>query len=340
MRAWLTGPDMGIDALRMVERPDPRPGMGEALVKVRAVSLNYRDLLVIEGHSQWRPTGPRIPVSDGAGEIVAVGDGVTRVRVGDRVASVFFPNWMDGPLDAAKIAVTGMGGRSVDGMLAEYRALPERALVHLPEHLSFEEGATLPVAALTAWNSVIEQGGTQLGDTILTQGTGGVALFALQFALLAGARVIALSSTPEKIARLSALGAGAVINYREMREWDSLVREATGGEGVNQVVDILGGALDRSLRSTRVGGLISLVGNLAGFAATFDIRNLSAGARIQDVAVGSRAMFERMNHAIAQHELRPVIDRVFAFEDAPAALYYLKSGQHIGKVCITVTVGT
>lgn len=306
---------------------------------MRAVALNYRGLLVVEGHSTWRPTCPRIPVSDGAGEVVAVGDGVTRVRVGDRVTGAFFPNWLDGPLDAAKIAVTGMGGPRVDGMLAEYRALPERVLVHLPGHLSFEEGATLPVAALTAWNSVVEQGGTHLGDVILTQGTGGVALFALQFALLTGAQVIALSSTLEKLARLSALGAGAVINYRETPDWDTLVRAATGGEGVHEAVDVLGGALDRSLRATRVGGLVSLVGNLAGFAATFDIHNLSAEARIQDVAVGSRAMFERMNRAIAQHDLRPVIDRVFDFEDAPAALHYLKSGRHIGKVCITVAPG-
>lgn len=338
MRAWLIGSDLGIAALQLVERPDPTPVAGEALIKVRAVSLNYRDLLVVEGHSHWRPTGPRIPTSDGCGEVIAVGEGVTRVRVGDRVVGTYAPNWVDGPLDGAKMTGT-LGGTSVDGMLAEYRVLPERALVHLPRHLSFEEGATLPVAALTAWHSIIEQGQMQLGDALLTQGTGGVSLFAVQFAHLAGARVIALSSTPEKLARLSTLGADTVIDYRETPDWDRPAREATGGDGVDQVVDVLGGALDRSIRATRAGGLVSLVGNMAGFDATFDIRNLTPQMRIQDVSVGSRAMFERMNRAIAQHELRPVIDRVFGFTDAPAALDFLKRKQHVGKICITVAAG-
>jgi NADPH:quinone reductase-like Zn-dependent oxidoreductase len=190
---------------------------------------------------------------------------------------------------------------------------------------------------VSAWNSVIEQGKIQLGDVVLIQGTGGVALFALQFARLAGATVIALSSTSEKLKRLRSLGADTVINYKESPEWDSLVRDATRGTGVDQVVDILGGVMDRSLRATKIGGLVSLVGNLAGFAITFDLASLSSHARIQDVAVGSRAMFERMNAAIAQHQLRPIIDRVFKFAEAPDAMRHLKSGRHVGKICITVS---
>lgn len=335
MKSWTIGPDVGIDALTLTEMPAPQPGPHEVLVRVRAVSLNFRDLLVVEGYAHWRPKSRRIPVSDGSGDVVAIGQNITRFRVGDRVAATFFPGWISGQIDETRLAGS-MGGPAADGMLCELRALPETALVSVPDHLSHEQAATLPVAALTAWHSVIEQGQTQLGDVVLTQGTGGVALFAVQFAVAAGARVIALSSTESKLAQLRAMGADRVVNYRETPAWDNKAREMTNGRGVDMVVDVRGGDLTQSVRATRAGGLVSLVGNLAGFDATLDLRRITSGVRIHDVSVGSRDMFERMNRAIALHQLRPTIDRVFSFPETQEAFRHLKTGQHMGKICITV----
>ena len=322
-----------LDNLRLAERPEPRPGHGQVLIKVRAASLNYRDLLVVKGAYNPKLPLPLIPCSDGAGEVVAVGEGVTRVRVGDRVAGIFMQKWLAGEIDD-KGARSALGG-DIDGMLAELVVLSEDGVVPIPEHLTFEEGATLPCAAVTAWHAVVENG-IRPGDTVLILGTGGVSLFALQFARLAGARVIATSGSDEKIARVTQLGASDGINYRAVPEWDRPVRELTGRTGVDLVVEVGGaGTLPRSLRAVRVGGQISLIGVLAGGAGEVNpLPVVMKKVRLQGIFVGSRAMFEAMNRAIALHRLRPVIDRVFPFAEAREALHFLESGAHFGKVCI------
>jgi NADPH:quinone reductase-like Zn-dependent oxidoreductase len=319
--------------LCLAERPEPRPCHGQVLVKVRAVSLNYRDLLVVKGVYNPKLPLPLIPFSDGAGEIVAVGEGVTRVRVGDRVAGIFMQQWLAGEIDDSG-ARSALGG-DLDGMLAELVVLSEEGVVPIPEHLTFEEGATLPCAAVTAWHAVVESG-VRPGDTVLILGTGGVSLFALQFARLAGARVIATSASDEKIERVKQLGASDGINYRAMPEWDRPVRELTGKTGVDLIVEVGGaGTLPRSLKAVRVGGQISLIGVLSGGAGEVNpLPVVMKKVRLQGIFVGSRAMFEAMNRAIALHRLRPVIDRVFPFAEAREALHYLESGAHFGKVCI------
>jgi NADPH:quinone reductase-like Zn-dependent oxidoreductase len=322
-----------LDNLRLAERPDPRPGHGQVLIKVRAVSLNYRDLLVVKGVYNPKLPLPLIPFSDGAGEVVAVGDGVTRVRVGDRVAGIFMQQWLAGDIDD-RGARSALGG-DLDGMLAELVVLSEDGVVPIPEHLTFEEGATLPCAAVTAWHAVVESM-VRPGDTVLILGTGGVSLFALQFARLAGARVIATSGSDEKLERVKQLGASDGINYRAVPEWDRPVRELTARTGVDLVVEVGGaGTLPRSLRAVRVGGQISLIGVLSGGAGEVNpLPVVMKKVRLQGIFVGSRAMFEAMNRAIALHRLQPVIDRVFPFAEAREALHYLESGAHFGKVCI------
>jgi NADPH:quinone reductase-like Zn-dependent oxidoreductase len=326
----------GIAALAIRESPPPVPGRGEVLVRVRAVSLNYRELMIVERGVYPLPIkADLIPVSDGAGEVVGVGDGVSRVRAGDRVVGQIFPQWIDGPFrwsDAAQL------GGSLDGMLTELAVLPEEAALAIPSHLSFEEAATLPCAGVTAWNALV--GGAPLlpGQTVLTLGAGGVSLFALQLARLHGARVIATTSSADKARRLSELGADAVINYRENPDWHLAVRELTGGAGVDRVVEVGGaGTLARSIRCLAADGQISLVGGLSTDTAPLDPGALNGfvGA-IRRIAVGSRAQFVAMNRAIELHRLRPVIDRVFGFRDAPDAFRYHAAGQAFGKVVIQV----
>lgn len=325
----------GIDALTMAERPEPLPGAGQVLVRVRAVSVNYRDLLMIKGLYDPRLPLPRVPFSDGAGEVVAVGPGVSRVKSGDRVAGIYMQGWLAGELTEAK-AESALGG-AIDGVLAEYAVFHEDGVVSLPEHLSWEEGATLPCAAVTAWHAVVEEG-VRPGDTVLTIGTGGVSLFALQFARLAGARVIATSRGDEKLARAMQLGATDGINSTAEPDWDRRVWQLTGRAGADLVVEVGGaGTLPRSLRSVRMGGRISLIGVLTG--ATGEVNPLPAvmkGVRVQGILVGSREMFERMNRAIALHRLRPVVDRLFPFAEAREALRYMESGAHFGKIVITL----
>lgn len=339
MRVWTLEDAPGFAALVAGERPDPQPGPGEAVVAVRAVSLNFRDLLVATGRYAGgaKPVG-RIPVSDGAGEVVAVGPGVTRVQPGDRVAAAFMPGWLDGPLTPEKQA-TSLGGAGADGMLAERVALPAAALVPIPTHLSFEEAATLPCAAVTAWYALFEGAALRPGETVLLLGTGGVSVFALQFAKLAGARVIMTSSSAAKLERVQALGADEVIDYRAVPEWQERVLALTGGRGVDLAVEVGGpGTLNRTLQAVRYGGQISLIGVLTGLGDRVDtVAILHKNIRIQGTYVGSVAMFERMNAAIAQARLRPVIDRVFPFEQAREAYAHLDSGSHLGKVVIRVT---
>lgn len=253
MKVWEVQSKEGLDALTLTEQPEPQPGPGQLLIKMRAASLNYRDLLTVKGAYSSKQKLPLVPLSDGVGEVVAVGDGVTRVKAGDRVASIFMQQWLDGEFSAEK-ANSALGG-AIDGILAEYVTLHEDGVVHVPEHLSDEEAATLPCAAVTAWHALITEGNLKAGDTILVLGTGGVSIFALQFAQLVGARAIATSSSDEKLERARSLGASDGINYKTTPDWDKLVWELTGKVGVDHVVEVGGaGTLNKSLRAVRMGG--------------------------------------------------------------------------------------
>ncbi len=336
MRAWRFTKGFGLENLECIDLPDPQPGPGQAVVRVRSCSLNYRDLVVSKGAYGRAVKPPLIPLSDGAGEVEAVGPGVTRVKPGDRVAAIFMQGWLDGPPDDAK-AATALGG-AVDGMLAEKVCLNADGLVHFPDHLSFEEAATLPCAAVTAWHSLFDSGGLQPGHSVLVQGSGGVSIFALQFAKMAGARVIATTSgRGGKLDRLKALGADEVVNYTTTPDWDRPAREFTGGAGVDHVIEVGGaGTLPLSLKSVRRGGNIALIGVLSG-GGEIDPRFIFVKqVRIQGIYVGSRQMFQNMNQALAASGIRPVIDRVFPFDEVPGAMKYLESGAHFGKVCIRI----
>jgi len=333
MRAVQVQGGFGIEALAITDLPEPAPGPGQVVVRVRAVSLNYRDLLVTKGLYSRKLPLPLTICSDCAGEVVAAGAGVTRLAPGDRVASIFMPGWIDGEVDETK-ARTALGA-AAPGVLAEQVTFHEEALVKIPGHLSLEEAATLPCAALTAWHAVVEKGRVKSGDALLVLGSGGVSVFALQFARLAGARVIATSSSDKKLARLRDLGAAETINYATTPEWDEAARKAVSG-GVDHVIEVGGaGTMNRSLRAVRMGGRVSLIGSLSGGAAEVNLMLcLMKSVAIQGIFVGSRRMFESMNRAITLHKLRPVVDRVFPMEDAGAALRHLESGAHFGKVCI------
>jgi NADPH:quinone reductase-like Zn-dependent oxidoreductase len=335
VKGWRFTEGFGLENLKIVELPDPTPAAGQAVVRVRACSLNYRDLAVMRGAYGGSVKPPLIPLSDGAGEVVAVGPGVTRVKVGDKVAAAFMQDWLEGPPDDTK-ANSALGG-AIDGMMAEKVCLKAEGLVHYPAHLSFEEAAALPCAAVTAWHALFRSGSLKPGESVLLLGSGGVSIFALQFAKMAGARVIATSSSDAKMQRLQAMGADAVINYKTTPEWDKPVRQLTNGVGVDHVVEVGGaGTLPLSSKAVKRGGHIALIGVLAGGAA-FDPRLMMLkGARLQGLFVGSREMFEEMNRAIALASMRPVIDSVFGFEDLPSALGYMESGAHFGKICLKI----
>jgi NADPH:quinone reductase-like Zn-dependent oxidoreductase len=336
MRLYHLGKLGSLDALKLVDAPDPRPGPGQVVVRIRACSLNHRDLNIISGGYTSVALKPgAIPLSDGAGEVTAVGQGVTRWKAGDRVAPIFVQRWLGGDL-LPEYMPSALGGPS-DGVLAEQIVLNEEGLVRIPSHLSFEQAATLPCAAVTAWNAALVKGALRPGQTLVALGTGGVSLFAAQFALMTGARVIATTGSAEKVARLHALGVGDVINYQTLPDWDARVRELTGGRGADVVVEVGGpGSVARSIAAIRYCGHISVVGNLAG-KATIDPGTLFAKrASMCGIQVGSRDMFEAMNRAIEVGKLEPVIDRVFDFTAARAAYDHLSSGKHFGKVVISV----
>lgn len=327
----------GLENLRIEDLPVPEPGPGEVLVRLRAAALNFRDTLTVVGGYGSRQKQERlIPLGDGAGEISALGVGVKTWQKGDRVMGCLMPDWQGGEMSEVKGAAS-LGG-SVDGCAVEYRVFPVTGLLRTPEHLSDIEAATLPCAALTAWSALVSQGGIGPGDTVLTQGTGGVSLFALQFARLAGARVLATSSAPDRLERLRALGASDVVNYRETPEWGRWARALTGDRGVDHVVEVGGaGTLAQSVRAVRVGGTISLIGVLGGAKPDFNLAHVvMQNIRLQGVTVGSRDQLEQMAAAIAAHKLRPVIDRVFPLADIRAAIEHLGAGRHIGKVCIAI----
>lgn len=334
MKAFEIQKRFGLDALTLVERPDPVPAPSHVLVRVKAASLNYRDLLTIRGLYNPKQPLPLIPLSDGAGEVVRTGDGVTRVKVGDRVAGSFFQKWLSGRPTKAKL-LSALGG-PLDGMLRDHIVLHEEGLVRVPDHLSDEEAACLPCTAVTAWSALFEQGGLRPGETVVVLGTGGVSLFALQFAKLAGARVIVTSSSDAKLDRARAQGADEAINYTTTPDWEKKVRELTGGEGADHVLEVGGGGtFTKSVRATRVGGTVSLIGVLAGNTAEVNLAPiLMQNIRVQGVIVGSRETFEAMNRTIAQHLLRPVIDGVFAFADARAALERMAGQRHFGKIVV------
>jgi len=334
MRAWELTEKFGLENLQLVEKERPEIGPGQVCVKVGASSLNFRDLVVIQGAYGAHIKTPLIPFSDGAGEVVEVGPGVTRFKPGDRVAPMFFQTWADGEPNGEKLA--GALGGPLNGALTEHMFVREQGLAKIPESYSYEEAACLPCAALTAWSALIEQGNLRSGETVLVQGTGGVSLFALQIAKAAGAKVIITSSSNEKLERAKAMGADATVNYKENPDWHKAIKPYCDGEGVDHVIEV-GGAdtLEKSVRAVRTGGTVSLIGVLSGSMGEFPLPLvLVRNVRIQGVTVGSTAAFERMVRSFEQNGIKPVVDKVFDFEQAQEALGYLKSGKHFGKVVI------
>lgn len=335
MRVYELTQSGGIDGLRIVERPTPRPGPGQVLVRVHAASLNFRDLLIAKGrYRRGTPKDPLVPLSDGAGVVVDVGSGVRTRKAGDRVAGNFFQKWIEGPFDPGK-AESALGG-AIDGVLAEYVVFEEGASVLVPPSLSLEEAATLPCAAVTAWVGLFELGKLQPRQSIVAMGTGGVSIFALQLAKAAGARVILTSSQDGKLERGKALGADEGINYKTVPTWGARARELAGGRGVDHILEVGGDkTLPESLRAVCDGGHISLVGLLSGAPADLaTAQKNTRGIRVDSVFVGSVRHFEAMNDAIQKGGIRPVVDRVFAFEEAREAYRYLERGDHFGKVVI------
>lgn len=333
MRAYRVFETTGPDGIKPVDLPDPAVGDRQILVKTKAVSLNYRDLSISVGKYPFGVKPNVIPASDGAGEVVAVGKAVKQFKPGDRVAGCFFENWSGGEI-RPEVHHTSRGG-AIDGMLAELVATDENGVVRIPDRLSYSEAATLPCAALTAWNALVEHARIVAGQTVLVQGTGGVSMFALQFAKAMGASVIATSSSDEKLERARKMGATHLINYKQNPDWDKAVMEITGGRGVDHVVEVGGaGTFDRSLKSVRLGGKVSVIGVLSGPGTGNPALILVKSANIQGIFVGSRQMFEAMNRAISANDIKPAIDKEFPFADATAAYKHLQSGAHFGKVVI------
>ncbi|MCW9032797.1 MAG: NAD(P)-dependent alcohol dehydrogenase [Rhodospirillales bacterium] len=334
MRAWRINDEFGLDNFKLTDLPDPKPGHGEVLIKVMASSLNYRDLITIDGAYGPAVKAPIIPSPDGAGEVVEVGEGVSGLTVGDRVATMFFQTWQDGPPSQEK--QSGALGAPLDGTMTEMMVLPEKGVVKIPDYMTYLEAATLPCAALTAWSALVTEGNIRAGDTVVMQGTGGVSLFALQIAKMHGVRTIITSSSDEKLERAKALGADEVINYRTNPDWDKAVKKMTNGVGADHIIEV-GGAetLGKAVRAVRVGGTVSLIGVLSGAKGEFPLPLvLMRNVRIQGITVGSREGFVAMVKAMAQHEMHPVVDKVYPFEEAIEGLNYLKSGKHFGKICL------
>ena len=332
MRRYEVQDSFGLDNLSLVEAAEPSLGPGEARLRVRACCLNFRDHLMVRGHYDPRLPLPMVPLSDGVAEVIELGPGVTRVSLGDRVCATFSPSWIAGEPDGDAVRLTR--GGSVPGMLSEQVVLDQDELVHVPPHLSDVEAATLPCAALTAWSALVTYGGVKAGDVVLTLGSGGVSVFALQIARLLGARVIATTSSEAKAERLEALGAEAVLRYDQEPRWGRAVRKLSGG--VDHVVEVGGaGTLAQSLDAVRPGGTVSLIGVLSGVREPLTVLPvLMKQVRVQGILVGHRQGFEALNRAVAASRLRPVVDRVFPFTEARLAFEHLASGTHFGKVCI------
>lgn len=335
MKVFQLQDDWSMDNLTLAERPQPEPGPGQLLLKMKAASLNYRDLVVPQrGYGKLTGTLPLIPISDGVGEVVAIGEGVGRVAVGDRVCPLMIQSWISGPPTMERLTST-LGG-PLDGVMTEYMVLSEQGVVKTSEHLSDEEAAALPCAALTAWSAIVTDGQVKAGDRVLVQGTGGVSLFALQFAKLLGAHVIVTSSSDDKLQRAVRLGADEGLNYVSTPEWGKEVRRMAGADGVDLIVEVGGQkTLPQSLRAIRAGGTINLIGVLSGLNMDVSLGLIVIRkVRLQGITVGNRDGMEAMMRAISQHAIKPVIDRTFAFEELREALDYLARGVHFGKVCI------
>jgi NADPH:quinone reductase-like Zn-dependent oxidoreductase len=331
LQAW------GAEHLELAQRPDPEPGPGQVLVRMRYTSLNYRDLVVAQGGYGAQIACPLVPLSDGAGEVVATGAGASRFKPGDRVMTCFFQRWLAGPPSLEKLA-SSLGG-PLDGCLCELRCLPEDGVCLVPDAIGLDEAAALPCAAVTAWNALAVLDRVGPTSSVLVQGTGGVSLFALQFAKLLGARVIATSSSDAKLERVSALGADHTINYSKNPQWGKLARSLSGGDGVDHVIEVGGaGTLQQSLRAVRPGGTISLIGVLAGARHQIDLpRVFLPQVRLQGVVVGSRATTEQMLYALERHALRPIIDPArFGMTTVRAAFDHLRAGKHFGKVSLAI----
>ena len=328
---------------RLAMKTVPRPalsGTGQVLVRVRATSLNQRDLLVMRGQYGAGGAGDmngHVPLSDGAGEVIAVGNGARRFKVGDRVAGTFFMRWIEGPR-TADVAASARGGGNVDGMLSEVIAVHEDSLVRIPDHLTFEEASTLPCAGVTAYRALFVEGMLKKGQFVLLEGTGGVSMFGLQFAAAAGARPIITSSSDEKLQRARTMGAAGTVNYRTNENWQREVRALTGNAGVSHVLEVGGrDTLPKALEALAFEGHIALIGGLSGFASDVPVgRLMGLGASASGIYVGSRADFEAMNRFISQHKIRPVVDRVFPFEEAAQAYDFMDNGSYFGKIVIRV----
>jgi len=337
VRAFRSIDQFGIENLKLVEAEPEQISYGKVRVKMHAASLNFRDLMVAKGlyNPKWKTPLGIIPLSDGAGEVVEVGEGVDRFKIGDRVMASFMPDWVAGEVTEQK-AKTSLGG-AVDGVLTTARLFDQQGLVPIPAHLNYEEAATLPCAAVTAWNGLFVSDWVKPGETVLLLGTGGVSIFALQFARMAGATTIITSSSDEKLERAKKLGADHLINYKNQPDWEKKVLELTGGRGVDHVVEVGGnGTLAKSIRAVRIGGHIALIGVLAGGEGMDTRPLLMKNIRLHGIFVGSREMFEQMNKAIVSAKLHPIIDRTFAFEDTIKAFSHLESGSHFGKVVIKI----
>jgi NADPH:quinone reductase-like Zn-dependent oxidoreductase len=332
MKAWKLTPGGGIEGLILLDLPEPVAGPGEVLIRVRSTSLNYRDLLMTR-----RNRHPIIPLSDGAGDVVAVGSGVAAFAPGDRVTSCFFKSWTDGegtPEDTSE----SFGGNRLDGMLAELVALPESAVIHMPPHMNYDEAATLPCAALTAWNAMYVQARLTPGQSVLLLGTGGVSIAGLQLAAIGGVRSIITSSSDAKLERARALGADHTINYHEREDWERAALDATGGRGVDAVLEVGGAATyPKSMAATRFGGMVTLIGALAhegGDPGTAPM--LGRGLKAARIFVGSRRQFQDMNRALTLRKVHPVVDRAFSMDEAAEAFRCLESQAHFGKIVIRV----
>jgi len=327
----------GIENVALVERETPDPKANEVLVEFRAASLNFRDLMVATGTYNPRMKMPAVPLSDGAGEVAAIGDGVTKWKVGDRVMPIFAQHWIDGGMTEEKRRTSLGAGAQWDGVLRELGTFDEEGVVKIPDHLSYEEASTLPCAALTAWHALAVSGNLRAGQSVLTLGTGGVSIFALQFAKIFGARVISTTGSAGKEDRLRDLGADEVINYKAREDWDAAVLELTGKKGVDHAVEVGGaGTLGKSLSSVRPGGHVAMIGALTGPGDFNPITVFMKAVRLQGIFVGSRTMFEDMLQAISVSKLEPVIDRVFEFDEAREAMQYMQSVAHFGKVVIRI----
>lgn len=336
MRAMVIDGSFGLDNLRQTEREVPETGPGQVRLRMRAASLNYRDLLMVRGHYDPRQPLPLVPGSDGVGIVEAIGEGVTRAAIGDRGCPIFCQEWHDGAPERDKLRST-LGG-PLDGTLREVMVIDEGGLVHPPDHLSDAECAALPCAAVTAWTALFTEGDLAAGQTVLVQGTGGVSTFALQLAHAAGATVIVTSSSDRKLERARALGAAETINYRETPDWGGAVRRMTGGRGVDHVVEVGGaGTLEQSIRATAIGGRIAVIGVLSGIKSNLMLTPILMGyLRLQGILVGHRASFEALNSFVAEHELRPEISETHPMDQARAGFELMARGGHHGKICLTI----